>query len=225
LNLKSVEKVLITKPLNSCITEPLKLPCNTTDSLSLTVMPRLVSTKSASDIKEFVKIFVSSVLDIAKKKEKHPDNIKNKIVLGIGRCMNTKIHTLVAKTSNLQVIKDANGKIIGGFSYGFRKDNNLCIGQMVLDSSKRNTAEGRAILLQIAKKIKFIARTFNQKLITCNVDKHQKSLVRLYRKCGFIESPKDNIANIAGLYRLEVTPEEFCKNFLDCRVVCFANSS
>jgi len=207
LDIKPLKKVLTSASCNPTITRPPRMPF---DSLSLTNTTILVKATSKADIEEFVRLFVSSFLKQGKKGLKNPDSIKNKIELRIGKYIGTKIHNLVAKMSSVEVIKDESGKIIDGFSFGLH-GNKMAIGQMVLDSSKRGTTEGMVLLSQMAKRIKDIATCNNIQLITCDVDKNKKSLVRLYKKAGFVENTD---VRTPKLYRLEVTPEEFCKNYL-----------
>ena len=128
------------------------------------------------------------------------------------------IQKIAAIMSKVEIIKNKEGKIIGGFSYNiiskpfgilFSTPKRMHIGQMFLDKDFRKTPEGRRLLLEMAKRIKRIAQQSNSSKITCDVCVTQPAIERLYKNHCFSRSKEKTILSNL-LHRMEAKTEEFC---------------
>lgn len=183
------------------------------DSTSFASTTRLVRATSESAINEFTKMFCECFIQKMRREvENNTHGLSRKLQLlslKIREPIATTIQKIVSKLATIEVLKDSKGKIIGGFSYEIC-GSNMNIGQMILESSKRGTRQGMALLLKMARRIKEIAIDSNVKFIVGDVGKKEEHVSRLYEKAGFT---RDTSMRLPLLIRMKVAPKDFCSRY------------
>lgn len=183
------------------------------DSTSFANTTRLVRATSESAINEFTKMFCEYFIQKMRRDvENNTHGLSRKLQLlslKIREPIASTIQKIVSKLSTIEVLKDSQGKIIGGFSYGI-SGSNMTIGQMILEPSKRGTRQGMALLLKMAKRIKEIAIASKVEFIVGDVGKTEEHVSSLYEKAGFT---RDTSIHIPLMTRMKVAPQDFCKKY------------
>jgi len=147
---------------------------------------KLEKLSNISDIINFSNFFVSEAL-----KPQRGKNFLVRFINKLGVLSACKYNLEKAFLLDIEVIKDAYGKILAGFGYS-EKDGKLFISHLVVDNSKRNNKEIKNILIKIGKRIKNIAEEKNVSEIECMVQEEKDNLIKLYKKAGFtVKLPKE----------------------------------
>ena len=135
---------------------------------------------SFNEKKDFIRIFIEEVYKKRNENKKGLSLILEKI-----RKISDQLHyKKFSKVTEIEAIKDSEGKVIGGF--GFRINNDYMeLGAFFLDSATRGTEKGKELVLLIVQRIKQIAIEKNADKIYCNVYKDAKGLREMYHALGF----------------------------------------
>ncbi len=161
----------------------------------------IVPTKDKNDIQTFINLFCDAIIP---KPSPFAPKWARKLIEMDRFLVKNAMKPAISK-GKLEVVKNSEGQIIGGFSTYIKSSKTLYIPNIVLDNSLRNSKDGLKLLKQIAQKIKLEAVTNGQKTIACHSvpDKHVR---RLYQKMGFVET---------GKMGMEAKTEDFGKGLID----------
>lgn len=119
---------------------------------------------------------------------------------------------LSTSPKNLKIIKNTQGKIIGGYSGLMRKPDEFIVTSIAV--SKPGSAA--KILPKIHKDITYAASNNNAKTVSCLVDERAPYLLKLYKKLGFelkgIADPLEfDYEEGKVLYYMTMKADDFCK--------------
>lgn len=119
---------------------------------------------------------------------------------------------LSTSPKNLKIIKNQEGKIVGGYSGMMRKCDEFIVTSVAVSKPGR----AAKILPKIHKDIVNTAGKNNAKTISCLVDERSPYLVRLYKKLGFeLKGAADPLEfdydEGKTLYYMTMNANDFCK--------------
>lgn len=119
---------------------------------------------------------------------------------------------LSTSPKNLKLIKNQEGKIVGGYSGMMRKPDEFIVTSIAVS----NPGKAAKILPKIHQDIVNTAGINNAKTVSCLVDERSPYLVRLYKKLGFelkgIADPLEfDYEEGKILYYMTMNANDFCK--------------
>jgi len=170
------------------------------DTVQFSSANRVINAKNKRESIDYAKLYINGTDAVQGIRCQVLDNICA-FIMGMG-----------ANVKRLRVVKNSDGKIVGGYMSNMRSKEEFHIASMAVEKPGSASKILPAIYKDMVNQIK----KTDAKYVTCLVDPRSESLVKLYKKIGFqvdgLADPLEFGFNHSKvLYHMYMPAKDFCK--------------